>query len=337
MKVSGITSVNMAGGVNPAASAARPAVHGARDTGRAAGAERLREDNEARAREKDEKKAEQRKEELKDLIAVSKDGDTAQASENAKELLSEDRFGSVRKIEAGDQDEQKNAPGRINADEEERAGINAQNPAEKEEPSAGEKLAEEAREAEEARRTEERARIEAGQKAEAEERSRIEAEQKAEAAERREKAEERREEREAAEAEREERTAGAAGQDGQSPEAANGNRGPAAAGQENNPANNRAITSLKSYTETQLEQLYEQGQISKTDYDKEVENRKELREDRQEQDREFSENTVRGIGLQEKAERDEEELKNAFSEDANDNLNPGERIAMINAADEMTR
>lgn len=316
MTVSRITSVNMAGGAAPVpAAVSRPAVQGAKEAGRATGAEKLRQDNETRTRQQDEKKAEQRKEDLKDLIAVSKDGDTAQASADAKELLSEDRFGSVRKL---GEDEKKNPAEEIQdrnpaAEEASAAEKLAEEKPERKSPAeeekrTGEELAEAARKADEERAAERRARIEA-QMQEAR------AEEKAERKESNEKAGDLAEENSAI--------------------------NPAAGGNEAKiPAEEtkgQNITSLKGYTEKQLEQLYQQGEISKTDYDKEIQSRKEIRGDREEQDREFAENTVRGIGLQEKAERDEQELKNAFDEDASDNLTPGDRIAMINAADEMTK
>jgi hypothetical protein len=64
------------------------------------------------------------------------------------------------------------------------------------------------------------------------------------------------------------------------------------------------------YSDTQLQQLYQKGVISKQDYDKEIENRKEAKQEQIEQNNEFSKEGSENVARKEEAARDNQELKN---------------------------
>lgn len=90
------------------------------------------------------------------------------------------------------------------------------------------------------------------------------------------------------------------------------------------------------YTDAQLEQMYLKGDISKNDYDKEMEAREERLETEQEEDSANSERMVRLGAMAEDSERDAMELENAFSPDSSDTISGADRMAVIEALDSAT-
>ncbi len=69
-------------------------------------------------------------------------------------------------------------------------------------------------------------------------------------------------------------------------------------------------SSYAGYSDTQLQQLYQKGVISKQDYDKEIENRKESKEQQIEQNNAFAKEGSENVAKQDEAARDAQELKN---------------------------
>lgn len=88
---------------------------------------------------------------------------------------------------------------------------------------------------------------------------------------------------------------------------------------------NPGVTSFKGYTDEQLEQLYIKGEISKNDYDKEMDARKEREEELEKAGSEFNKEFSAEIAAEEQGQLQAEELKNVFSPDSNDNLTPQTR------------
>ena len=64
------------------------------------------------------------------------------------------------------------------------------------------------------------------------------------------------------------------------------------------------------YSDVQLKQLYEKGVISKQDYDKEVESRKETKQQQIEENNAFAKEGSENVAKQDEAARDAQELKN---------------------------
>jgi len=88
---------------------------------------------------------------------------------------------------------------------------------------------------------------------------------------------------------------------------------------------NPGVSSFKGYTDEQLEQLYIKGEISKNDYDKEMDARKEREEELENASSEFNKEFSAEIAAEEQGQLQAEELKNVFSPDSNDNLTPQTR------------
>ena len=99
------------------------------------------------------------------------------------------------------------------------------------------------------------------------------------------------------------------------------------------------ITSFAGYTDTQLRSLYLSGEITRADYDAEMENREEIRseaiEDIQSGNTEFSREMGAYSGLQEQNRLDEMELREAYSEDANQNIEAADRVEMVTQAQQL--
>ncbi|MBQ7565010.1 MAG: hypothetical protein IJT16_13610 [Lachnospiraceae bacterium] len=95
------------------------------------------------------------------------------------------------------------------------------------------------------------------------------------------------------------------------------------------------ITSYAGYTDSQLEQMYLKGEISKNDYDKEIEAREAREEALKGEDEETSELAGKLAGSENKEEQDEIELKKVFSEDASDTLTAKQRADAIDTLQNM--
>ncbi|MBR5422265.1 MAG: hypothetical protein IK115_14075 [Lachnospiraceae bacterium] len=78
------------------------------------------------------------------------------------------------------------------------------------------------------------------------------------------------------------------------------------------------ITSFAGYTDAQLKQLYVKGDISKQDYDKEIESREEERTQQGEKAEAFQKEEAQNIADMNENERDEQKMKNLGSPDSSD-------------------
>ncbi len=89
------------------------------------------------------------------------------------------------------------------------------------------------------------------------------------------------------------------------------------------------ITSYAGYTDSQLETMYLKGDISKIDYDKEMNSREERREAEATNTTEFNQ-TMTDNALQERrVEISDESLRLAFAPNANDNIRPEDRVDIV--------
>ncbi|WP_026669194.1 hypothetical protein [Butyrivibrio sp. AE3006] len=93
------------------------------------------------------------------------------------------------------------------------------------------------------------------------------------------------------------------------------------------------ITSFKGYSDQQLRQMYLSGTISRYAYDTEMTSRTE--EDREFSDREqvFREGIVRNLANRGALDRSSDSIEEAFSDEASDTLTGEQRMAIFNAAD----
>lgn len=89
------------------------------------------------------------------------------------------------------------------------------------------------------------------------------------------------------------------------------------------------ITSFVGYTDSELEQMYLKGDISKQDYDAEMENRAEKKEVKEAESKEFGREIEEQLSKGNKADRDSQELREAFSPDASDKIKAGEKIIIM--------
>ncbi len=91
----------------------------------------------------------------------------------------------------------------------------------------------------------------------------------------------------------------------------------------------KQVSSYNGYTNAQLEQLYIKGEISKNDYDREMDARKERAEEIQEGNKEFSREMEVRIAAEELSERQGQEMKAVYSQDSSDTLTPETRDDII--------
>ena len=99
------------------------------------------------------------------------------------------------------------------------------------------------------------------------------------------------------------------------------------------------ITSFDGYTDQQLEQLYIKGEISKADYDKEMDSREEQKTSDAQERNNFSKDMTEKIVLTEENTRGGAAIETAYSDRANnETMKPDERIkAMENLEDIMVK
>ena len=95
------------------------------------------------------------------------------------------------------------------------------------------------------------------------------------------------------------------------------------------------ITSYAGYTDSQLEQMYLKGEISKNDYDKEIASREAREEALKDEDEETSELAGKIAGTENKEKEDAIELKKVFSEDASDTFTAAQRADTIDTLQNM--
>lgn len=89
------------------------------------------------------------------------------------------------------------------------------------------------------------------------------------------------------------------------------------------------VSSYAGYSDSQLEQLYLKGDISKFDYDQEMEAREEERKAQQEKDTGFSTDMTEHVQQQEQAEQDAASIQSAFSPDASKVLEATDRVNIV--------
>jgi hypothetical protein len=92
------------------------------------------------------------------------------------------------------------------------------------------------------------------------------------------------------------------------------------------------ITSFKGYSDQQLRQMYLSGTISRYAYDTEMTSRTEENQELSESEQVFREGIVRNISNQGKLERSSEAVQNAFSDETSKTLTGEQRISFFNAA-----
>ena len=222
---------------------------------------------------------------LENVISVSEDGDTVQATDESMERLEEDAFGRVVVEREGDENARTvNTEENITTAQSER-NTSVEKNAEAEDDTTVNPTQERLEEANDPNRidpTKERLEEAEDPNRPDPAKERIEAEIKRQ---------ERAEERENFNLEKEE--------------------------QETNEAQ---ITSFKGYTDQQLEQLYIKGEISRNDYEQEMDSRQERAEAVQEGNREFNREMAEDISEQESVQRQGQELETVYSPDSSDTL-----------------
>lgn len=92
------------------------------------------------------------------------------------------------------------------------------------------------------------------------------------------------------------------------------------------------ITSFKGYSDQQLRQMYLSGTISRYAYDTEMTSRTEENLEFSESEQVFREGIVRNISNQGKLERSSEAVQNAFSDETSKTLTGEQRMSFFNAA-----
>ena len=93
------------------------------------------------------------------------------------------------------------------------------------------------------------------------------------------------------------------------------------------------VTSFAGYTEDQLRQMYQKGEISRQDYEKQVKLKEQLKEEASGDTGEVNKMMKGVLGLSNEGDKDETELKALFSEDSSDKIPTAERIAFMDAVE----
>ena len=251
----------------------------AQDAQSSAGAKAAEKAKEAAEAQK-ERSAEIRREQLEDVIAVSKDGDTVQATDKSMERLAEDAFGHME----------------VRQDQEETGEVTKE---------AMERSAQTAVDG-----TESQQAIE-----ESIEKSRINGSRTDEAIE-----------------DSIERTLNGTSRTEQAVEAGNEK----ADQEEAEKEYNQKLASYQGISDMKLEQMYLQGEISKIDYDQEMESRKEAREAESEENAAFENQMTGAAVLQENGRQDLNQIQTVFSEEANDNMSAADRMEILETLDAQT-
>lgn len=248
-----------------------------------------------------------RQERLKDVIAVSEDGDTVQATKDSRERLAEDAFGRVEvKRDQEEDDERTGVPA---------AGENAEGVA-AEAGAAGGARTETGEVTENAIAESAETAAEGTESQQAiEERNRriLENDSKTE---------------EAIDESVEKQLLGTSRTDFVIEE---GRR--EAEQEEEEEEYNQKLASYNGISDQRLEQMYLQGEISRMDYDKEMEAREERREAENAGAEQFS-NEMTGMSvLEESGKLDLSQIQTAFSPEANDTISAEDRMAIIETMD----
>ncbi|MBQ8956070.1 MAG: hypothetical protein IJ075_03785 [Lachnospiraceae bacterium] len=99
---------------------------------------------------------------------------------------------------------------------------------------------------------------------------------------------------------------------------------------------NEKLASYNGISDMKLEQMYLQGEISKIDYDQEMESREERREAENEDNARFGNEMTGAAVLEESGERDLQQIETAFSGEANDTISTEDRMEIIESLDART-
>lgn len=89
------------------------------------------------------------------------------------------------------------------------------------------------------------------------------------------------------------------------------------------------IKSFAGYSDTQLEQMYLKGEISKFDYDQEMDSREEERKVQQEKEMDFSAGMTEQVQKEEQVEQNAVSIQKAFSPEASNTIAPTDRVNII--------
>lgn len=103
----------------------------------------------------------------------------------------------------------------------------------------------------------------------------------------------------------------------------------AAAAEEDDAAVEQTSTNFAGISDDRLEQMYLQGEISRYDYETEIESREAEREQRTEDREAFSERMKELEGAGRRADNDAEAIRDATSDRANDTLTAEQRLDII--------
>lgn len=276
------------------------------DTKSSAGAQAAEKAREAAEAQK-ERSAEIRREQLEDVIAVSKDGDTVQATDESMERLAEDSFGHM---EVRQDQNQAQAQNQVQAQNQTQTQDQAQNQIQTQDQTQTGQVTEEAisRSSQTAiEGTESRQAIE-----ESIDKARTNTSRTEEAI-----------------SQSVDRTVNGESRTEQAIEAGNKKA-------DEEEAEEEYLQKLSSYqgiSDMRLEQMYLQGEISKTDYDQEMESRKEEREAESEEDAAFENKMTGAAVLMDGAQRDLDQITTAFSDEANNTISAEDRMEIIETLD----
>ena len=89
------------------------------------------------------------------------------------------------------------------------------------------------------------------------------------------------------------------------------------------------LTSYEGISDMKLEQMYLEGEISKIDYDQEMESREAEREAENDNAQQFSTQMTGLSGLEFGSRLDQEQIQDVFSTEANDNISATDRMEML--------
>ena len=92
---------------------------------------------------------------------------------------------------------------------------------------------------------------------------------------------------------------------------------------------NEKLASYQGISDMKLEQMYLQGEISKIDYDQEMESREEIREAEGQESAQFSGQMTGAAVLEQNGQRELRELETAFSPESNDNISSNDRMEIL--------
>ena len=97
------------------------------------------------------------------------------------------------------------------------------------------------------------------------------------------------------------------------------------------------ITSFNGYTDTQLEQMYLKGEISKYNYDQEMNAREAEREDQQNNNEDTSKQVMATVNGMERVAQDAAQLQQAFAEDTVTTPDAAQRVEILSTLQDFTK